>query len=308
VSMTAIRDKLAAGQVVFLDGATGTELERRGVPMDAEAWCALASGTHPQVLRAVHEDYIRAGADVIIVNTFASARHLLEAAGVADRTESLARRSVAIARQARERAAGGRAVAIAGSLSHMVPLTREDDRYDPARVPDEPTLARNFRELAELLADAGCDLLLLEMMSHPVRARLARDDALATGLPVWLGFSARIEGGHPVSFVRDSVPFEEVVDAIIDERCEAAGVMHSDLAATEAALEVLRERWSGPLMAYPESGYFKMPNWQFVDIIAPDDFAERCHRWAEHGVKILGGCCGVGVEHIEAMIERVRDS
>src|ERR687893_2320658 len=79
--MSALQQRLDAGGVVILDGATGTELERRGVPMDDVAWDAAALLTHPDTVREVHEDYIRAGADVIITNTFATARHVLEPGG-----------------------------------------------------------------------------------------------------------------------------------------------------------------------------------------------------------------------------------
>ncbi len=66
--------RLAGGELVFLDGGTGTDLERRGVPMDGEAWSAAALLTHPEVVREVHEDYIRAGAEVVISNSFSTAR------------------------------------------------------------------------------------------------------------------------------------------------------------------------------------------------------------------------------------------
>ncbi|HEX5692919.1 MAG TPA: homocysteine S-methyltransferase family protein, partial [Roseiflexaceae bacterium] len=81
----ALQARLDAGQVIMLDGATGTELQRRGVPMHGFAWSAAALDTHPDIVRAVHEDYIRAGADVIITNTFSTARHVLETAGLGDR-------------------------------------------------------------------------------------------------------------------------------------------------------------------------------------------------------------------------------
>ena len=85
---------------VILDGATGTELQRRGAPMDDDAWCAVATATHPDQLRAIHEDYIRAGADIVTANTFASARHLLERAGIGERTAELQRLAVRLAREA----------------------------------------------------------------------------------------------------------------------------------------------------------------------------------------------------------------
>jgi methionine synthase I (cobalamin-dependent) len=70
---------------------------------------------------------------------------------------------------------------------------------------------------------------------------------------------------------------------------------------TTAGVSALREFWQGATGAYPESGYFVMPNWQFVDIIEPDDFVTKAREWADSGVQILGGCCGLGVPHIKAL-------
>ncbi len=77
--------------------------------------------------------------------------------------------------------------------------------------------------------------------------------------------------------------------------------MHSTVDDTTVGLSALSEYWQGPTGAYPESGYFIMPNWQFVDIIDPDDLVTRARDWADSGVQILGGCCGLGVPHIEAL-------
>ena len=114
--------RLETGDTLFLDGATGTELERRGVRMSTGAWCALATETDPGALREIHEDYIRAGADIITANTFSNARHMLDQAGIGERTADLTRKAVEIALSARDRAAGGRDVAVALSLSHQMPV------------------------------------------------------------------------------------------------------------------------------------------------------------------------------------------
>jgi len=306
MSMAAIRERLAAGKVVFLDGAIGTELQKRGAPMDDDAWCAVATETHPHLLRAIHADYIRAGADIITANTFSSSRVLLGLSGRADRAAPLGRRAVEIALEARERAAQGRPVAVAGSISHMVPVAPGAAVGDPSRTPSEAALRESFHELADTLATAGCDLLLMEMMSHPVRARLAIEAAKATGLPVWTGLSARSEAGRVVSYVRESWPFGEVVPQILAHGGEVAGLMHTNVTTIGPALEILRAHWSGPLMAYPDSGYFKMPDWQFEDIIPPDDFARACVGWVDGGVQVIGGCCGLSVEHIAAMTAALR--
>src|ERR687890_2752298 len=113
--MSALRQRLDGGGVVLLDGAMGTELERRGVPMDNAAWSAAALITHPDTVREVHEDYVRAGADVITTNTFATARYVLEPAGMGEKLRELNVRAVTLAKEARDAADGW--VFIAGSLS-----------------------------------------------------------------------------------------------------------------------------------------------------------------------------------------------
>ena len=109
---------LNRGEVLLLDGGTGTELERRGVPMDSAAWCGTAALDHQDAIRDLHEEYIRCGADAIITNTFATHRPLLEAAGLGDQVGVIVRRAVEAALEARERA-GCPGVLVAGSLSTM---------------------------------------------------------------------------------------------------------------------------------------------------------------------------------------------
>ncbi len=114
------QQQLEADQIVLIDGATGTELQRRGVPMDKVAWSGAAVLTHADTVRETHEDYIRAGANVIITNTFGSTRQMLEPAGFGDQVEAVHRGAVELARQARDNV-GEQAVAVAGSISTEPP-------------------------------------------------------------------------------------------------------------------------------------------------------------------------------------------
>src|ERR687895_2165955 len=98
--MNDVQERLDGGEIVILDGAMGTELQRRGVPMDDVAWDAAALATHPDLVREVHEDYIEAGADVIITNTFATARHVLGPAGMGGEFPALNNRAVTPAKKA----------------------------------------------------------------------------------------------------------------------------------------------------------------------------------------------------------------
>ncbi|MDP6772072.1 MAG: homocysteine S-methyltransferase family protein, partial [Anaerolineales bacterium] len=83
-----------------MDGAIGSEIARLGGAMDSAAWCAVANKTHPDVVRQVHEEYIRAGADVVTANTFATNRHVLAGAGLADQAVMITARAVELAREA----------------------------------------------------------------------------------------------------------------------------------------------------------------------------------------------------------------
>ena len=287
-----LHEKLAAGETVIIDGPMGTELEARGVPMNKNAWSGEALLTHPDVVRAIHADYIAAGAEVIITNSFAAGHQLLDRAGLRDEMARINRSSVEIAIQARDDAAQSN-VAIAGSMSPWIELDTSSS---------EQQIAAEFREQAEVLAAAGVDLISLEMCSHPVHSHLITEAALATGLPVWLGMSCMLDDdANLVGFEAPHADFSELVAELVDSGAGVINIMHSSVDDTAAGLSVLREYWQGPVGAYPESGYFVMPNWQFVDIIDPGELVTRARNWVDGGVQILGGCCGLGVPHINAL-------
>ncbi len=185
-----VERRLRSGGIVILDGGTGTELERRGVIMDPEAWCGPDTLENAGVLEAIHRDYIAAGADIVTANTYASSRLMLGPAGFGARFEEINRIAVAAAQRARE-SSGRHDLLVAGSLSHMCPIASGTARPDPTRTPSKAEMADAFEELAVLLRDEGCDLILAEMLYDPERIGLALTAAAGTGLPLWAGFSAR---------------------------------------------------------------------------------------------------------------------
>jgi S-methylmethionine-dependent homocysteine/selenocysteine methylase len=288
------QQRLNAGEIVLIDGATGTELQRRGVPMDKMAWSGIAVVTHPDAVRETHEDYIRAGAQVVITNTFGSTRQMLEPAGYGDLVETVHRGAVRLARQACENM--GVPVAVAGSISSEPSGFDRDGFFPPER-----ELAA-YREAAGLLADAGVDLIALEMMVETTHAAMALEAALETKLPVWLGVGCRkTREGKIVSFDHTDLELSVVLDALIPMGPSVVNIMHSEIGAIPEAIALVRERWSGPIGVYPESGYFTKPNWNFVDVISPAHLVREALGWVTAGVQILGGCCGTSPEHIRAL-------
>jgi S-methylmethionine-dependent homocysteine/selenocysteine methylase len=291
------QEKLERNDIVLIDGGTGSELQRRGVPMSDAAWSGAAVHTHPQMVRSVHEAYIAAGADVIITNTFGTARFTLAAAGLAAEFEAINRAAVELARQARETA--GKSpdqVAIAGSMSNLPP------NMDPRGYPEPDRELAALRELAATLADNGVDLIALEMMEDTRHAARAMQAALETGLPVWLGVSCRRSGnGRLVSFDFPDTDFTEPLDVLIPMGPTVVNVMHSEIAAVLPAIELVRERWQGPIGVYPEVGYFTAPQWNVDPGATPEKFVAHARDWVRHGARLVGGCCGTSPEHIQAL-------
>jgi S-methylmethionine-dependent homocysteine/selenocysteine methylase len=287
--------QLEANQIVLIDGATGTELQRRGVPMDEIAWSGAAVLSHPDAVRQTHEDYIRAGARVITTNTFGSTRQMLEPAGYGDQVETVHRGAVKLAMQARENVAE-LGVAIAGSISTEPPGFDRDAFLSPEKELEA------YREAAGLLADAGVDLIALEMIVETNHAARAMQAAFETNLPVWLGVGCKkTRDGKIVSFDHTDLDFVTVLDALIPMGPTVVNIMHSEIGAIPEAIEMVRERWSGPLGVYPESGYFTKPNWNFVDVIPPAELVTEALGWVAAGVRLLGGCCGTSPDHIKAL-------
>ena len=182
-----LMDRLANGDVVILDGANGSEIQRLGVDMHEGAWCALATETHPDVVRTIHENYIRAGAEIITTNTYASGRQFLEDFGgsdfgLGDKSDELVRRSTELAFEARE-AAGNGPVWVAGSISALGALERLG----------EDRMRASFGRQAEVLAESGADLLLLEMLAcdGPLSV-VAIEESRKVGLPIWV--AAKLHG------------------------------------------------------------------------------------------------------------------
>src|SRR5260221_3956648 len=145
--------RLAQARPILLDGATGTELNRRGVNTDLPLWSANALLTAPEVLGQIHADYIRAGAEMVTANTFRAHRRSLAGGGPAygERAAELVRQAVALARAAAAPAAAGREVFVAGS---QAPL---EDCYSPQLVPPQAECEREHAEMAQHLAAAGAD-------------------------------------------------------------------------------------------------------------------------------------------------------
>ena len=300
--MQDIAERFSDPRPIILDGAVSTELQRLGVPMSADTWSGLAAISHPHILRELHVQYLRAGAEVITANTYAAAPQHVAAAGFGDRAREINLRSAELALEAREAAAHGPAW-VAGSLSLMAPGFRSANRQTPLEH------AEGLRRQAEWLAEAGVDLLVLEMLRDIEWSGPAVDAALSVGLPVWSGFSCEVKQDGALTtqgMVFERTPFEDALRAVTGRGEMLVAVMHSEIDDTGPGLECARRTCEAPLGAWPNCGTIEPPHWQFENVATPEAFADVAVRWVEDGVKVIGGCCGLGPDHIRAVAERLR--
>ncbi len=303
MSYDKIKEKLADGDPIILDGGTGTDIQRRGAPMSDETWCAAANLTHPEIVRAVHDDYIRVGADVITANTFATSALVFNNLGRDDDVQMIDAVAVKIAKEAAE----GHNVGVAGSISTMRPMQTGSDRNNLGHVWSEKEARRLFKNKAEGLKKTGVDFIIMELMRDTDYALWASEAALDTGLPVWIGLSAeRGETGQLQGWGRADCAYDEVARTLAALKPDVMCVMHTSANDTDEALDVLKKYWSGPLATYPECGYFKAPDWLFVDMISPADLVAKSHDWKKQGTTIYGGCCGIGPDHIHALAQEFK--
>lgn len=285
-----LMQRIRAGERILINGATGTEIERRGVPQLDNAWNGGGALSHPDIVRNVHEDYMRHGAEVIISNTFATTRHALRDAGVEHQFDDLNRIGVELAVEARDRVQKPN-VLVAGGISYWS-WTGTHPALDVLRA--------DVERQAGLMAKAGTDLLMLEMMVEIDRMLVTLEAAETTGLPVWIGITCEPDAGGRMC-LRNGEPLVDALAELKIRNIPMVSIMHTDVIHIDGCLEVLKNHWSGPIGVYAHSGRSIGNKWTYDNGISPDDYATAAKRWLENGVQVIGGCCGVRVPHIEAL-------
>jgi S-methylmethionine-dependent homocysteine/selenocysteine methylase len=109
-----------------------------------------------------------------------------------------------------------------------------------------------------------------------------------------------------------SSSFEEILQRVLDRLLAdikaMVAIMHCDLDVSDAALEIAGQHWQGPLGVYPNSGLYEKPHWRFDTVCTPAEFVSHAQTWIDSGAHIVGGCCGIGPQPIQALNEHIADS
>jgi S-methylmethionine-dependent homocysteine/selenocysteine methylase len=285
-------NRMRNGECILIDGATGTEMERRGVPQLENAWNGGGALSDPETLRQVHQDYIGLNAEVIISNTFATHYHALRDAGVADRFEAFNRRGVELAVEARAEM-NKPEVLVAGGISYW--------SWTGNHPPIEE-LKPAATQQVEIMAAAGADLIMLEMMIDIDRMLEILEAAQSSGLPVWVGLTCSLDHKNVVT-LRNGEQLSAALAAISDKQVDLVNIMHTEVEDIDACLEVVRANWSQLVGVYAHSGEFADDKLNFTSTMSPGEYCACAKRWVDSGLHLIGGCCGIGPRHVQALSE-----
>lgn len=278
-----------AERPLLLDGAMGTLLYSRGTPQRASLDELVLS--RPDVVGAVHREYIAAGADIIETDSFTANRHHLAQLGLAERTAHINRRAAQLAREARE--VSGRDVLVAGSIGPV-----SSPLHGPGHVSPEEA-AECVTEQLESLLEGGIDLVQLETSSD--LAHLLAAVSAARGLSD-LPIVASLTFGEDLK-VADGTDPATAAAALHQAGVDVVGVnCGSGPIAGIDVLEQMAPAAAGtPLLIMPNAGLSGRVGGEFVWAAEPSYFAEEVPGFLNAGARLIGGCCGTTPEHVAAM-------
>ena len=283
--------EMIESRIVILDGATGSNLQRAGMPTGVcpEQWIL----EHPQVLIDLQRAYVEAGTNIVYAPTFTASRIKLEEYGLEDRLEQMNRDLVALSKKA---------VADSGALV-AGDLTMTGKQLAPIGDLPFETLIGVYKEQAAVLADAGVDLFVVEtMMSlQETRAALIAIREVCD-LPIMASLTYESDGR--TLYGTDAKTAMVVLQSL---GADAVGLNCSTgPAEMVSAVEQMREIANIPVLAKPNAGLPELEDGETVYRMTPEEFATAGATLVEAGASIVGGCCGTTPAHIKALADAVK--
>lgn len=286
--MANVREKLKE-DIILLDGATGTNLQKAGMPSGCcpELWIL----EHPRVLLDLQQAYVKAGSEILYAPTFSGNAIKLREYGLADRQKELNQKLVSLTRQA-----AGADCFVAGNL------TMTGQALAPVGTLDFEELVGCYREQAEAIAEAGVDLFVIETMMSIQECRAA---VLAvketTDLPVFVTIT--LEPGGCTLYGTDPVTALITMEAL---GVDAFGINCS--CGPDTLLPIMQdlaEYTRIPLIAKPNAGLPRLEDGKTLFDMPKEAFARHMKELAEAGVSFVGGCCGTDASYIQALKEEL---
>lgn len=294
--LSAFIDQIHARKVLVADGATGTNLQKRGLAggQPSEAWLF----DHPKEIIRLHCDFLEAGADILLTNTFGASAIRLETAALGKGVEQVNIQAVDLARLAIATAAPARPIYIGGSMGPAGQLLKP---YGPL---GEYQVESSFTVQAKALAKGGVDFLCVETHFDIKEASLAVSAAKTTGLPVVVSFS--YDRGVRTMM---GVSAKAMAEAMQPLEADVLGVnCGRSLEENFIVLQELRQATSLPIWFKPNAGIPEVDEkGAAVYSITPQEMGALAPQWVKAGAQVVGGCCGTSPEHLREIARAVKN-
>ena len=286
----SLADLLSSGRTLLADGATGTNYFERGLGAGdpPEFW----NLDQPEKVRTLHQQFVEAGADIILTNTFGCNRQRLKLHGFQDRVYELARRAAEIAREVAD--AAPRPVVVAGSMGPTGEL------FEPLGQLTDDAAIESFAELARGLKDGGADIAWIETMSAKEEIRAAASGALLAGLPYTATCSFDTAGRTMMGLLPGDLP--RVFDGLAEPPVAIGANCGVGASDTLVSLLAMTERDVDTYLI--SKGNCGVPYFEGTEAVytgTPELMGKYTKLAVKAGARIVGGCCGTSPTHLAAM-------
>lgn len=285
-------------QIFILDGAVGTEILARGEETPGILWSSQALINNPSLVKQIHKDYINAGAQIIITNTFSTKERTFRKAGMHGKGKEATILACKLAGQARDEI-GKDDVLIAGGVAPL------EDCYSPELVPSEKELKKEHLEYAKDLKQGGVDFILAETMISLREIKAVCEASTKIGLPVAVSFCCDQNGN-----LLSGETLEEAVDLVSKYNPLFLSLNCMSLDVIGKVLKKLRKLTSLPVAVYAqgdgEPG--SEQGWKFKGNSKPEIYSQYAKEWLKNGAQIIGGCCGTNPLYIKLLSSLVPGS
>lgn len=303
---------LAQQGIVVLDGALATELERRGADLNDPLWSAKILLEQPELIKQVHLDYFRAGADCATTASYQATIAGLTRRGL-NRTQAqhVIQQSVSLARNARDEFWRDAAQQpnrarpfIAASIGPYGAFLHDGSEYRGDYDLSENRLIEFHRERMNVLIDAGADMLACETIPCLLEARaLAKLLSEFPHTSAWFTFTARDE--IHISHGETIAECAALLDS--NPQVAAIGVNCTSPRYLNGLIRNLYSATKKPIIVYPNSGEtYDATNHQWLGETSCDAFGNQAREWYANGARVIGGCCRTTPEHIRQVAQLVR--
>lgn len=283
-------------KIKILDGGMGTELIKHGEKLPNHIWSASTNLTNPKLVYRIHKNYIKAGSEYIITNTFRTTPRAFRKTGLSiEKASNQAKKSFDLAIQSAKKASNKK-IPILGSIAPL------EDCYTPEIFPGQDKAIKEFYELAEWFSNKKIDFFLLETMNSIIETEICLKAIKTFNIPIWVSFNLLNSNQ-----IRSGEKLLDAINMIKKFPVNCLLLNCNPLDRTFNSLKIIKKNWPLEWGLYPNLGIGE-PSLDGIinNYCTNKDFLNLITESINLGANILGGCCGASPEHINLIKKTVK--